>query len=127
MITVLNYSGHELAPSIEVVLAQRLGGEIDVRELSRNLDLTDLANEAQRLVDAARVAQSEWGATPPVVILPTLGIAAAVLLATIHGVAGYFPRVVWLRRDPATGAFDVWEQLDLAAVREVARTARWRD
>lgn len=125
MITVLNYSGHELAPSVEEALAERLGNRLDVRELSRNLDLTEVAGEARRMVADADISPSTWGAAPPVVMLPTLGIAAAAVLAALHGASGYFPRVAWLRRNPASGAFDIVEVLDLATIRESARAERW--
>jgi len=58
--------------------------------------------------------------------LPSLTPIAGLLLAELHGRAGYFPAVVRLR--PASGStppqYEVAELLNLQAVRDGARAGR---
>lgn len=122
---VLNISGHEVAPGIRQSIENSLGTRIEVRELSRNLALDNLVDDLGALLDSAQISQAEWQENPPLVMLPTLGIAAAVALADLHGRCGFFPAVVWLQRNPQTGAFDKPVITDLAVVREAGRLRRF--
>lgn len=66
--------------------------------------------------------------TQPILINPpSLNFITALLLAELHGRMGYFPPVVRLR--PILGSlpprYEVAEVLNLQAVRDLARTARF--
>jgi len=125
MRSVLNISGHRVSPGVQSAIEAALGAPIRVRELSRHLDLDNLVADVGTLVDSAAISQDEWQENPPLVMLPTLGIAAAVALAELHGRSGFFPTIVWLQRDPGTGAYDRPMMVDLAGVRDGARRSRF--
>lgn len=109
---------------MRVAAERQLGCPLVVQELSRTLDDVDLAEDVLRLVDEAAISQEEWQQRPPVVVVPSFGVAAALVVTVIHGLSGYFPRIVWLRRSPATGAFDILEDVDLTELRMAARGKR---
>lgn len=84
---------------------------------------------------AALVAETErltgldtrgWQTQPLLINLPALNYAAAVLLAHLHGLMGYWPTVLRVR--PVAGStprrFEVAELLDLDALRAQAREQR---
>ncbi len=84
------------------------------------------AEQMQVLLEAAGVTTQEWQTLPLIVILPSLNVIAALLLAELHGRMGYFPAVVRLR--PLAGTtppqFEVAEILNLQSVRDSARQQR---
>jgi hypothetical protein len=66
--------------------------------------------------------------TQPILINPpSLNFITALVLAELHGRMGYFPPVIRLR--PVAGSlpprYEVAEILNLQAVRDAARTARY--
>ena len=84
-----------------------------------------LAPQAIRLVDDVGLAPEEWQTKPLLVYPPGHSSLALLVLAEVHGRAGYFPRV--LRLKPVPGGdppFQPAEVLDLQAVRDAARQRR---
>jgi len=77
-------------------------------------------------VDGAGLTAEEWQTLPLLVNPPSLSVIAGLVLAEIHGRAGYFPAVVRLR--PVAGAvpprFEVAEILNLHEARNIARAER---
>ncbi len=86
----------------------------------------DYETQARTLVDAAGLSETEWQTLPLIVNLPSLNIIAALVIAEIHGRAGYFPAVLRLR--PAVGGavrtFEAAEIVNLQGVRDRARERR---
>jgi len=84
------------------------------------------AEQATELVDAAGLSAAEWQSERLVVVPPSLAAIACLVVAEIHGRAGYFVPIV--RLSPRAGAvppvFDVVEVIDLNAQREAARCRR---
>jgi len=84
------------------------------------------AEQAVALVDGAGLSCREWQSSRLVIVPPSLAAIACLVLAEIHGRAGYFVPVVRLR--PRAGAvppvFEVAEILDVQGQRESARTRR---
>ena len=63
-----------------------------------------------------------------IVNLPSLNFIAGLLLAELHGRMGYFPPILRLRpvSDSLPPRYEVAEILNLQAVRDAARAARYR-
>lgn len=127
MVLILNFSGHELTRGVRADIEALVGEAIDVRELSRQLDLAALERDVADLVDSAGVSREVWQEEKILVMAPTLGAAAAVLCAHVHGLTGAFPRLLWLTREPDTGTYTVPVLLDLPEVRTRGRLARFSD
>lgn len=84
------------------------------------------APQAQALVARVGLTPEEWQTLPLLLNLPSLSSIAALVLAEIHGRAGYFPAVLRLRPVPESvpPQWDVAEIVDLQAVREAGRRLR---
>src|SRR5262249_13157074 len=84
------------------------------------------AEQVRALLDGVGLSADEWQTTPLLVNLPSLAAIAAVVLAEVHGRAGYWPPVLRLR--PVAGAgpprVEVAEVIDLQGVRDEARARR---
>ncbi len=84
------------------------------------------AEQARALMDTVGLTPQEWQTLPLLVNLPSLSVIAGLVLAEIHGRAGYFPAVLRLR--PVAGAvpprFEAAEILNLQEARDKARTER---
>ncbi len=84
------------------------------------------AEQARALMDTVGLTPEEWQTLPLLVNLPSLSVIAGLVLAEIHGRAGYFPAVLRLR--PVAGAvpprFEAAEILNLQEARDKARTER---
>ncbi len=82
--------------------------------------------QARALVDSAGLSAQDWQNLPLLILLPSLNVIAALVLAEIHGRAGHFPAV--LRMRPVPGAvvrqFEAAEILDLQTIRDKAREKR---
>lgn len=102
-----------------------MGETIDVRELSRQINLDALGQDVADLVDSAGVSRQVWQEQQVLVMVPTLGAAAAVLCAYVHGLTGSFPRLLWLTQEPTTGTYTVPVLLDLPQIRTRGRLARF--
>lgn len=84
------------------------------------------AAQASELVDAAGLTAEAWQTERLVVVPPAMAAIACLIVAEMHGRAGYFVPIVRLspRPNAVPPVFDVAEVLDLAAQREAARTRR---
>lgn len=84
------------------------------------------AEQAAELVDAAGLAADAWQTERLVIVPPSLAAIACLIVAEIHGRAGYFVPIVRLSPRPNTvpPVFEVAEVLDLATQREAARGRR---
>jgi hypothetical protein len=84
------------------------------------------AEQVRALLDGAGLSAAEWQGLPLLVNPPSLSAAACLVLAELHGRAGYFPAIIRLRPLPDTTppAFEVAEVLNLQAVRDRARAHR---
>jgi hypothetical protein len=82
--------------------------------------------QLQTLMAEVPLTADEWQTLPMLIVLPALNFITALLLAELHGRAGYFPAIVRLR--PVAGCtppkYEVAEILNLQQVRETARVAR---
>ncbi|NLG99953.1 MAG: hypothetical protein GX491_21555 [Chloroflexi bacterium] len=74
------------------------------------------------------LSPAELQAEPLIVNLPSLNFIAGLLLAELHGRMGYFPPILRLRpvSDSLPPRYEVAEILNLQAVRDAARAARYR-
>ncbi|MGQ9459189.1 MAG: CRISPR-associated protein Csx15 [Anaerolineae bacterium] len=126
---VLNFS-HPMTPEQVAQLAALMGvgeGELEVRRVPAQFDLdAPLHPQVVALADACGLSPEEWQLVPLVVVPPSLSVAAVVLLAELHGRAGYFVPVVRLKQEQGSvpPRFSVAEVLDLQHVRVQARMKR---
>ena len=124
---ILNFS-HPLMPE-HVDALRRLTGQADVRveALACQFDhARPFGDQARELLDRAALSAAEWQTAPLMLNLPSLSAIAGVLLAEVHGRAGYFPPIVRLRPVPnqTPPRFEVAEIVNLQQVRDVARVRR---
>ncbi len=84
------------------------------------------SDQAVRLVDATGMSADEWQTERLVLVPPSLAAIACLVIAEIHGRAGYFVPIARLspRPDSVPPVFDVVEILDLATQRATARSRR---
>ncbi|MEZ4622946.1 MAG: CRISPR-associated protein Csx15 [Caldilineaceae bacterium] len=85
-----------------------------------------LAGQMQAIIDRLALDSTTWQTTPIVVNLPGHNVAAAAMLAELHGRMGHFPAVVRVRpiADSAVTQYEIAEVINLQAMRERARTQR---
>lgn len=125
-ILVLNFA-HPLTPAQLTALTDQLGA-FDVREYpGRHWDLQrPFAEQAEEVLDEVGLDPAAWQAAGLVVGLPSLHVAAATLLAAIHGRCGHFPSI--LRLAPVEGGpvtvYQLAEVINLEAVRAEQRLKR---
>ena len=122
---LLNFS-HPLTPSQKSAL-EALLGEVEVQAVPCHFDQSrPFAEQALSLADTAGLTPDEWQGRRLAVVPPSLSGITAVLLAEIHGRAGYFVPVVRMR--PVAGSvpptFEVAEVIDLQGLRDAARKRR---
>ncbi len=105
-------------------LREEYGADLEVRDVHVQLDMDErLAPQIVSCADSAGLAAREWQTMPIIIVLPGMAIAAAAMVAELHGRMGYFPCVVKLLSGPDR-VFVVGEVLDLADVRSKARQTR---
>lgn len=124
---VLNFA-HPITDEQAEQLKKLLGTEIEVVDVPTQLDLfQSLQPQIERLLDQVGWSSSDWQTFSFVVNPPGLAAATAVVLAEIHGRAGYFPPVIVLRRvpDSTPPRFEVGELVNLQEVRDSARRNRF--
>lgn len=124
---LLNFS-HPLAPAQLEQLAALTGQPVD-RTLGEMVQFDAQAPlHAQILAIVERLAldSTTWQTAPIVVNLPGHAVAAATLLAEVHGRMGHFPAILRMRpvADSAVTQYEVAEVLNLQAIRERARRTR---
>jgi len=124
---LLNFT-HRLAEpqlsQIELLAGKRI---TDLHDISIRFDEQQpFASQLAALMAAINLTPAQWQGAPILVMLPSLNVIAAALLAELHGCMGYFPPVV--RTRPVAGSmprrYEVAEILDLQALREQARRLR---
>jgi len=83
--------------------------------------------QARAVVDAVGLPADQWQTTRIIVNPPSLASIAALVIAELHGRMGYFPTILRLRlvSNQSPPQFEVAELLDLQAVRDQARRARY--
>lgn len=120
---VLNFA-HPLSETATRQLSEALlNAPIDERRIPVQLDLTaPLAPQIVAAVDACDLDPTQWQLTPFLLNLPGMSVAAALVLAEIHGRCGFFPRI--LRLVQIGGTFELAELIDLSIVRAAARQRR---
>lgn len=119
---VLNFA-HPITGEQAEQLKKLLGTEIEIVDIPVQLDLSQpMAEQIESIVDSIGWTPTDWQTNQFIVNPPGLSTAASVLLASIHGRAGYFPSIIVLRREDGTPPrFVVSEVADLQAVRDSAR------
>jgi hypothetical protein len=123
---VINFS-HPLTTEQLGQLEQLAGVKIrEVIEVSSQFENTgEFAAQSRKLVDQIPWSSRDWQTRSFVVRLPSLDVISALVVAEIHGRAGYFPTIVRLR--PAAGAvrvFEIAELIPLQTIRDAARELR---
>jgi hypothetical protein len=125
---LLNFS-HPLPPAqlarVETLTGQPITQVITLAVQFDN-DAPFLA-QVQELVGRIPLTAEQYQTEPLLINPPSLNFITALLLAELHGRSGYFPPV--LRTRPIPGSlppqYEVAEILNLQAVRDAARTARF--
>jgi len=125
--TLLNFA-HPTTPEQVQTIESLLGQAVErIIACPSQFDAAQpFAEQARALVDGAGLTAEEWQTLPLLVNLPSLSVIAALVLAEVHGRAGYFPAVLRLR--PVAGAvparFEVAEIVNLQHARDAARKER---
>jgi hypothetical protein len=124
---VINFS-HPLTAEQLSALEGMVERPIDLLvEVPCQLDVSrPFADQVRELVDRIGLDGTAWQTTPLVINPPSLAPIAAMVLAEIHGRAGYFPPILRLR--PVLGSipprYELAEVINLQEVRDTARTRR---
>ena len=124
---IVNFSHPLTAQQIQQL--QSLGTATVERVIDVKTQLEESAGftaQVAALVDSVGFSPADWQTLPFAVNLPSLSIAAALVLSEIHGRAGFFPAVLRARplKDTLLREFEIAEILNLQAVRDAARTRR---
>jgi hypothetical protein len=128
-VILLNFS-HPLTAD-QSAQVERLAGQA----LERVVDLAvhfdhaaPFAEQARALADAVPLSAAELQSAAILVNPPALNAIAAALLAELHGRMGYFPPILRLRPVPDSlpPRFEAAEIINLQAIRDAARAARYR-
>lgn len=128
-LTVVNFA-HPLSGEQREAMAAAVGVDagIDVRVVEVPASFGSerpLVAQAVALVDEAHVSPHDWETESIVVVLPSLAVAAAVVLAELHGRMGRFPAVArFARSEGPLAEYRLAELLDLNEVRAEARGRR---
>lgn len=120
---ILNFS-HPLTAAQREAL-ERMAGRpaAQVLDVPVHFDVAQpFAPQARALLDALALTSDDWQSDRVLVVVPSLGVLAAVLLAELHGRMGHFPSMARIR--PVEGAlteYEAAEIINLQAVRDAAR------
>lgn len=119
---VINFSGHNLSEQAAVQLEQKFDDAVVVETVKISLYrkkplFSQISNVMQNLTTVLN------NGAQPVVILPGLPIAAALILSYIHGVSGRFPKVIELLRN-MDNIYEVHDVHDLEFYRQGSRRNR---
>jgi len=125
---LVNFS-HPISEEQSTKLAELLGRPVDrvVDVASRiELNVEEIAPQVDGMIESAGLSSVEWQTEQIVINPPALAPIAAVTLAKLHGLMGYFPSI--LRISPRPGVtppvFDVAEIIDLQVIRQDGRSER---
>ncbi len=124
---ILNFS-HPLTDTqkqqIEIITGNPIA---EIRTVPSQMDDTQpFAPQIAQKVAAIDLTPQEWQSTPILIVPPALNFSAAVLLAHLHGLMGYFPPIVRTRPVPDSlpPRFEVAEIINLQHIRQKARQSR---
>lgn len=127
-ITVLNFT-HPLTDS-QLGQIEQMSGEVitAVFNIPASFDVLEaIQPQIQQMIEQVPLTADEWQTTALLVNPPGLAPAACVLLAEIHGRAGYFPPIIRIR--PMSHSiplgFEVAELCNLQTIRDHARQTRF--
>jgi hypothetical protein len=124
---IINFS-HPLTTTQLARIAEMTGQMIErVLDVPAQFDpARSYVEQGRDLADKAGLTAEQWQTLPLLVNLPSHNVIAAVLLAELHGRAGYFPAVLRLR--PIAGVtppqYEVAELINLQEMRDLARKER---
>lgn len=124
-VIVVNFS-HPLGPDQLAELEALTGAAVEVHSVFVHLDLdAPLEPQIQACIDAVPLTADEWQAVPLVVVLPGIAIAAAMVLAEVHGLRGHFPTCITATLvDEIIPRFAMRELVGLERIRNHARQRR---
>ena len=124
---LLNFS-HPVSPQHLGQIQALAGRPVErVVSLKTHLDQFDsFKNQINKLFLGVGLDAVEWQTQPILVNLPSLTSAAGVVLAEIHGRAGYFPPMLRFRQTQGSlpPVYEVAEILNLQEIRNSAREQR---
>lgn len=126
-VTVVNFA-HPLTGAQVAAFESLSGWHVDrIVAVPTHCELArPFAEQAAGFVDAAGLTTEQWQSCRLTIVPPALSSVACLVIAEIHGRAGYFVPVVRLR--PRSGAmppvFEVAEILDVQGQRAAARVRR---
>ena len=127
IMTIVNFA-HPLRTSHIASIEAAAGATVDrIVAVPTHFDHTrSFAGQVVATVDAAKLTSDEWQTLHLVIVPPSLAAIACLVMAEIHGRAGYFVPVVRLGLRPGVlpPAFEVAEVLDVQGQRESARSRR---
>jgi len=125
--TIVNFS-HPLRTSHIASIEAAVGATVErIVAVTTHFDQTKpFASQTVAAVDAANLTSEEWQTLHLVVVPPSLAAIACLVMAEIHGRAGYFVPVIRLRLCPSVSplVFEVAEVLNVQGQRESARSRR---
>ena len=118
-------------PLTEAQLAQirQLSGQ----EVSQVIDVKTQFDPSAPFVEQMKVVlqgipldSKEWQTCGFLISLPSLNAIAAIILAELHGLMGYFPTIIRIRpiMESLSPAYEVAELINLQALRDAARLNR---
>lgn len=126
-VLILNFS-HPLTVEHLDKIQQLAGQETTrVQDIPVQLNNDDpVAPQVEAIVDGIPLGGTEWQTTPFLVNLPGFSIAAAAIVAELHGRSGHFPACIRLRpvADSVPVRFEVAEIVGLEQIRQAARERR---
>ncbi|NMA55062.1 MAG: hypothetical protein GX952_03900 [Firmicutes bacterium] len=124
---IVNFS-HPLNEEQTRAISAQAGQPIEmIHNISCYLDHErPFAEQIAKLIESVPLSPFDWQTKPILVNLPSLSCAAAVLLAHLHGLLGYFPPCIRLKpnQQGIIRKFDLAELIDLQTLREDARSYR---
>jgi hypothetical protein len=124
---ILNFS-HPLTEKHLEAIAQITNQEIEqVVTVTVQFDVQlPFKEQLETLVQAIPLTPEELQTLPVLVNLPSLNHIAALVLAYLHGLMGFFPAIVRLApiSDTVPVQFDVVEVIDLSNIRDLGRKIR---
>jgi len=126
-VIVVNYS-HPLTKGQVAEIESLASGQVDnIINCPAKFDpQKSFIEQSRALVRSVGLQSEEWQTLPVIVNLPSLNVIAALVLAELHGLMGYFPPIIRLRPVPGSipQEFEVAEMLNLQELRDFARDAR---
>lgn len=109
---------------VRQIAGQKIADVIDVKTQFEHSE--PFADQVKAILQSVPLSGIEWQTSRILITLPSYNAIAAILLAELHGLMGYFPTVIRIR--PITGslppAYEVAELINLQAVRDGARLDR---